>query len=631
AAALSRPRLFVRPADLPRLRAQASTSHQAIWQPIDAFVQGQLTATAPLSAPVEISLEAYRVAGNQLIPYAFVCMVQETPAVCDLARRFLLAYAEWPTWDVDQNRDLGLSHMLLGNALAYDWLHSRLSPAERATVQASLARRAAELYEASTTPRNDAWNNWWTHSYMQNHYMNKHAALGMAGLALLGDVPAAQQWVDHAAARLERLVALLEGIGDGTWHEGISYQQYGLTTLLPFLVNLRDVQGIDLLPTTYLRQYGTWRLYNHLPGTNQYILPTSDFEWGWVGTGLTLNLLRYVAATYQDGTTEWLAQQIEGLGRSANEYQTPWYVFEFFYYDPTIAAAPPDNLPGAAVFPDLAAVIWRTGWGTDDLVFGFKAGVYGGQHAFETFVNNEHPWNLPCDANPCQLNIGHDHLDTNSFYLARGQHWLVPEQVGNGQADTLFHNTLLIDGQGQYRPDPGVFNRDPALFAGSDGRLQTAVSTKGASYLAADATRRYRQFDDLEAVVRHVIFVQPDYFLIVDQLAASKTHEYTWIAHGPGSIVQDGAWLRSEGADDQVLGIVPLAPVTRTVQLETGDLFSVHIRTATPVDDVQLVHLLYPTTAAAWDTRPTVTLLTDDTQGWWYGCSTATGATTTCC
>lgn len=177
---------------------------------------------------------------------------------------------------------------------------------------------------------------------MQNHYMVKHAALGTAALALLDEHPAAAQWLALAQARLSILTALLEGIGDGTWHEGISYQHYGLTQVLPFWVNLRAVRGVDLIPHTYMQSYGAWRVYNHLPQSLRFIMTHGDFEWDWIATGLATNLLRYVAANYNDGPAEWLVQQIEQqIGRSANQFQTAWYVYEFLYYDPAVPATPP--------------------------------------------------------------------------------------------------------------------------------------------------------------------------------------------------------------------------------------------------------------------------------------------------
>jgi hypothetical protein len=108
-------------------------------------------------------------------------------------------------------------------------------------------------------------------------------------------------------------------------------------------------------------------------------------------------------------------------------------------------------------------VVWRTGWEPDDLVFGFKTGAWGGRFALDTFTQERFPWNENCFDGLCQLNAGHDHDDTNSFYIFKDEAWLVPEEVGYELSDTTYHNTLLIDGQGHITPSDSW--RDVEIFS----------------------------------------------------------------------------------------------------------------------------------------------------------------------
>ena len=241
--------------------------------------------------------------------------------------------------------------MLLGNALAYDWLYQDLTPAERLTVSQSLASWTQKMYEASLGPKQEAWDNWWHQSYLQNHYSTTNSALGMAGLALLGEDGRAQTWIDQAAGQLSRLRDILTEIEDGTWHESIHYQSYGLTLSIPFIVNLRKIQGTDLLPHPYLRNYIYWRTYNHLPDSTQVIMAYGNFAWSWGNGYRPQNLLRFTAAEYNNGHAEWMAQQlIAADGRYANVWSTPWYVVEFLYHDPAIASLHPKDLEKARYF-----------------------------------------------------------------------------------------------------------------------------------------------------------------------------------------------------------------------------------------------------------------------------------------
>lgn len=616
------PRLFFDGDDVAGLREQAQTTHRALWEPIDAFAaEGDILQGPP---PANADFEFFRAYGDQLIALAFGCLVSERGDVCARARDTLVAAAAWEQWDEGEMRDLGLAHMLSGNAIAYDWLYGVLSEDERELVRGSLAAQGARMFEASVSDEYDeGWSNWWTSAFMQNHNWVNHSGLGMAGLALLGEEEAARDWVAHAQERAERVQYILNGIGDGTWHEGHAYQQYGLSNLLAFLTNLRKIQGVDVFPHDYLQAYPRWMVYNYIPGSLNFIMAYGDFEWEWFNVALPVRVLRFVAAEYGDGYAEWTAQQLlraRGGGRDASLWQAPWFVYEFLSYDPMVEPIPPDGLGGAAVFDDLAAVIWRTGWGPDDVVFGLKAGVYGGRFGFGGFVDEVYPWDEPCAGVGCVFNIGHDHLDTNTFYIYAYGSWLAPEDVGVDQSATAYHNTLLIDGAGQYKPPEKDDGWGASDFVDTDGYLEMTASTLGVDYVAADATNRYRNTDDVVDVTRHVLFVRPDYFLMLDSLVADGLHRYEWVMHAENEITTfddtllGERWVRAEGAGDAVLGVSVLAPELYDMTIgdvdEDGVPF-VRIRPMEDVASVRLVHLLYPTTEGDWDGRPRADVVAD--------------------
>lgn len=421
-----------------------------------------------------------------------------------------------------------------------------------------------------------------------------------------------QLWVDHARQRIATGSHILDSISDGSWHEGMIYQDYLLTMSLPFMTNLRRLEFIDILPHMYLRNYALWRVYNTLPN-GDHILLYGNFEWTWRDAYGPQSILRFIAGEYGDGYAEWLAQDITTReGRIAREWRVPWYVFEFLYYDPLVGPRPPDDLPSARIFPDIEAVVWRTGWGEDSLVFGLKSGPLGGRFAFDTFVQEVYPWNPPCTVTQCSLNIGHDHNDTNSFYLFANGQWLVPETVGYGQVRTSLHNTILVDGQGQYRPPDSYYGERPEDLAGSDGYLEHAVNSPDFNYVAANATRRYKQIAGLNDITRHVVFVAPDYFVMLDNLAADAPHMYEWIAHFGMEVSLEDGWIYGEAEAQQALGIGIVAP--QPFELATGNDGTPYVRVSpvAPVDNMLFIHVLYPTTASAWNTKPSVSITEDN-------------------
>lgn len=604
------PRLFFDGDEIADLQARAATTHQEIWQPIKKYVDTQLGTSPPTSSLPDGGLEAYRNPGNQLIPFAFACVITGAPDYCNLAKRHLLTYAGWKQWDEKNRRDLGHAHMLMGNALAYDWLYRVLTPTERQVVRESLANWAQKMYEASSAESyQSSWHNSWRISAMQNHYWINNSALGVAGLALLGEDKRAQIWIDQASKQMSRIQYLLNGVQDGSWHESIPYQNYGLTMSLPFMVNLRRIQGVDILPHAYLRNYPYWRLYNLLPGSPEFNLPYGNFEWQWSNRYGPQGLLRFTANEYGNGYAEWTAQQItDAVGRQANVLETPWYVFEFLYYEPAISAHPPTDLPKARVFYDLEGVIWRTGWGDDDLIFGLKTGAYGGRFGFETFTKQLYPWS--CSDVGCKLNIGHEHNDANGFYIRRAGRWLAPETIGYDRYETALHNTLLIDGQGQYRPQ-GISWRNPKVFRGSDGFLETAANTLNFDYVAANATQRYKNIAGMKDITRYVVFVRPDYFIMVDNLVANAAHHYEWISHFGKSVSIEGNWVRGNAGSGQILGVGIAAPQPFEITAGDDGRPYIHISPVSPLNDVRFINLLYPTDETSWDSRPDVTNLDD--------------------
>ncbi len=414
---------------------------------------------------------------------------------------------------------------------------------------------------------------------------------------------------------MQRVQHILNEMGDGSWHESIAYQNYGLTMSLPFLFNLRQLEGIDLLPQAYLRNYVYWRLYNYLPNSIHPLLTYGDFDWNWGNSYKPQNLLRFIAREYKDGLAEWVSQKlIAADGPAVDVWSSPWYVFEFLYYDPSIAAQAPTQLSTARVFPDQESVIWRTGWDDNALIFGLKSGALGGRFAFDTFVQGVYPWDAPCEQTGCQLNVGHDHHDTNGFYLYRAGRWLAPETVGVGKSAAAFHNTLLIDGQDQYGPPDQDFWAVPSGFKNSDGFLAVTAHTPDFDYLAANATGRYQNIGGLQDVTRHVLFVQPNYFLMLDNLAANTAHTYTWVSHFGESVALEGDWIRGAAGGSQVLGVDIVAPTPFSATTGFDGEPYVHIQPALALADARLIQLLYPTTDTAWPRKPSVNLLADTGQ-----------------
>ena len=61
------------------------------------------------------------------------------------------------------------------------------------------------------------------------------------------DAPQAKTdaWYQAAMADLRLVVQVLDQASDGSWHEGIGYQSYGMSRLMPFLEMVRSLKAED--------------------------------------------------------------------------------------------------------------------------------------------------------------------------------------------------------------------------------------------------------------------------------------------------------------------------------------------------------------------------------------------------
>src|SRR5438093_166040 len=96
---------------------------------------------------------------------------------------------------------------------------------------------------------------WYVDEYPQNHNWIDSAGMGLAGLVLQGEDARAAGWVSRAQDNLAKLKLSIGTISDGSWHEGIAYQNYGLSVSLPFWMALRAT-GVDFTDMGILRGLG---------------------------------------------------------------------------------------------------------------------------------------------------------------------------------------------------------------------------------------------------------------------------------------------------------------------------------------------------------------------------------------
>ena len=269
-----------------------------------------------------------------------------------------------------------------------------------------------------------------------NHSGRAVAFLGDAGLAFLGDIPEAADWLDYA---LRSYLTSYPGWGgdEGGWAQGMSYWGFYVYGHVNFLEALRDATGTDIFRRPFYRNTGYLALYFQPPyapmggfGDGSYH-PPGEVE------GLLADCL---AETFRDPVLKW---QADGVFRMGEKNTTPWR--EWFTEDVfatlregrpgRIAAAPPTGLDGSRWFPDIgwAAMHSALGDKENDVWALFKSSSFG--------------------------SFSHSHADQNTFQLyAYGRALAIDSgyypSYGTPHDNlwtrqTRAHNGILVNGRGQ--------------------------------------------------------------------------------------------------------------------------------------------------------------------------------------
>lgn len=223
-------------------------------------------------------------------------------------------------------------------------------------------------------------------------------------------------------------------------------------------------------------------------------------------------------------------------------------------------SAPADTSTG---FDDAGLYIMRSDWTKDARYLLFDAGPYGGPHGHEDKLSIE----VYAYGQPFIVDSGSYTYDKNDPFRTYfvGSHG---------------HNTVLVDGLSQVRrwyPE----NLDPQP---AQGNYAQWVCQPDFDFVAAtyrDGYGAFRMNKPQEAHIvkgvthtRRVLFVKPDYWLVIDELHASTSHDYQILFHtAPGLAVQhesDGRTIVSAGPDSSRLVIVSAEPQTLQVSTIKG-------------------------------------------------------------
>ncbi|RMH25876.1 MAG: DUF4962 domain-containing protein [Candidatus Hydrogenedentota bacterium] len=490
------PRMFLRPEDLSRLRASRTRFPHA-WAKM--LEQADKVLTAPLMEEPrpwtggKWNAEEWLKYYGQIVEaarctetLAFAYLLTGSRQYGEAAKRWLIQFASWDphgTTSLKVN-DEQTMHIMFSGARAYSWIYDLLTDEERGRVRRMLAERAADAYRhlhEGPTPFEQCPYD--SHNGRLWHF------LGETALALYGEVPEAEKWLDYALTIFWGWYPIW-GDEDGGWAEGLhyytSYNEYALT----WLQHARAVLQLPVERKPFYAHAADFPLYVGPPGA--VMSGFGDFSEAPPSAGRG-RVAAGFAALLRNPTWQWLA---EGVGESKR--------FSPLDFLNAIAEKPKSAAPSA--FPRLR-VFRGAGWA-----------VYNGE-----ISSPQANLQLMMRASPMG-NISHSHCDQNAIVLgAFGS----PLLVNTGMRDyygspfckewywhTRSHNSVLIDGEGQER---GAHTTAQLVAWGEEGNFAWVTADATKAYGAR--VRNYRRY-----VSVHRENEDRYYLLVLDDIATTAKH-----------------------------------------------------------------------------------------------------------
>lgn len=493
--------------------------------------------------------ENYDSITTRILTLTFAYLITDNLAYTGAAKDIVLQLCRWSTW-TDPSYPCGGACLDTGHATQtvatfLDWTFAQLTPAERETIRAALINKGLVPVRARITGLTP-YHNFWA-------VLN--VGLGVGALSVLAEDARAEGWLNDAVINMR--LGLDEQGRDGGAYEGFMYGTYFADTFARLLDVLRSAQiPHELLDHTF---------YQTLPSfVINFLSPKDHYQPNIGDEGLTRGFpetLLILALNGNDYAT-WYLDQIgylttSGVGRP----------FNFIRFDgSTLTAREPDWNP-SSLFQAIGYGVLRKGFEPASAYLSFKSGPYDRE-------------------------IGHNHLDHNSFIINYLGQWLATDPGYQDYFDpprnrftrgTIGHNSILVDGNDQARLTGGL--------------ISDFLSATSYEFIKGKAGGAYNP--PLEKFDRSVIFIKPDYFLVYDELAASAAHEYTYLLHTDNFGILDplpnGALIKKAGAQLQSWIFSPDAAEQRVTRFPGAESYGAYLEAKTRrVPRTAILSVLYP-------------------------------------
>lgn len=514
---------------------------------------------------------------------AFVAYLTDDPESRAAAKEAMLAVTRWNRWEPPwftahgQHTYYPAGLLAVDVAFGYDLLYEHLTEDERSQIRRALIEKQIvptykEYFLDNRAMANTS--NWISHTV--------GGAL-IAASAIADDVTpqeSAGKFDLYVNGLLMKIEAHMTAsyLPDGSYGEGISYQEFDLETLAPMINAVDRSLGVDYWNTTHVKDSLRYALYT-LTEPREASPDMGDTHPS-AGHGISPIIYRS-----KDPVLRWFYSRFDRPSLQ-----------QFIFYDDSVQPQSPAAaaIPTSTIFEDKGNAVFRTGWEKDSITMLFRAGP----------------------------NFNHHHADQGSFLITAFGEPLVTEA---GWSDyykdpyyaTFFtqaigHNTVLVDGNPESQTIP-----DTPQFKALDDypRITDSITSEFYDGVGSDLTSVYP--DTIGRYTRRIVFLKPHYFVICDDLKTRKeTARFDFLLHLPNraGIKVDGSTAIYQGKN-AALGVRSFEPADAVLNVEDGripyHIFSartpaetplqpayLEFTTGTPVSDMQFLTAVVPAKTA---------------------------------
>ena len=419
----------------------------------------------------------------------------------DAAKRILLKVVAWDAEGITSCNEIGFDEpgLSLSRCVhrAYDWLYDALNEQERELVRQGAIERARDTFRRVGINRPFLLRPGSSHDGRLIGYLCEQA------LVLQGEAPEEEvrQWLDFSLTAFWTVFPHWGG-RDGGWAEGIRYGAGYNIRATNWIEGCLSVLNLNLWQKPFFRQVRRFFFYCARPNDEFWPFgdgaergPRNRPSYGKIAK----TLMTHYAQRFRDPACQWWAEQVpKAKEQTANPVVS-------LILGQKVKAQIPSHIKNAAVFRGVgwAALHSDISDINGDVFFLFKSSPFG--------------------------SVSHSHADQNAFYVSLGGRALAIPSGYYGPVYGMPHhaqwtrsskanNTILVNGQGQKIRDPQAA-----------GFIKDFYHGEKITYVCGSAARAYPGL--LHKFDRHVLFVRPGLFLILDDLQAVQASTFQWMLH----------------------------------------------------------------------------------------------------